>query len=86
MILKRLLLIFFLTTLFYGVSVQAASPRQALDRFVKNIHTFQANFTQVQIDDAGQVVRTQSGQVWLSRPKGASAGDKGKFRWSYQNP
>lgn len=50
----------------------------ALKHFVDGVHTLQADFTQVQTDDKGRMVKAQSGQMWLSRP--------GKFRWSYDKP
>lgn len=54
------------------------SARAALKHFVDGVHTLQADFKQVQTDDNGRVVKSQSGQMWLSRP--------GKFRWSYDKP
>ncbi len=58
--------------------VLADSPKLALKHFVDSVHTLQADFKQVQTDDKGRVVKSQSGQMWLSRP--------GKFRWSYEKP
>lgn len=56
----------------------ADAPQDALKHFVDGIHTLQADFRQVQTDEKGRVVKSQTGHMWLSRP--------GKFRWSYQKP
>jgi len=61
-----------------AATARADNPRVALKHFVDNVHTLQADFKQVQTDDKGRVVKSQSGQMWLSRP--------GKFRWSYEKP
>lgn len=55
-----------------------ASAEQELKRFVDEVKTFEAAFTQVQTDEAGELLSTQSGRFWLSRP--------GSFRWAYEKP
>lgn len=56
----------------------AESAQQALARFVDTVNTLSAKFEQVQRDEKGERLQTQSGRMWLSRP--------GRFRWSYEKP
>lgn len=65
---------------------EAAAPREALQHFVDRVHTLRADFKQVQTDEKGRVVKSQTGQMWLSRPTAAAPQAKGQFRWSYEKP
>lgn len=56
----------------------AESAQAALARFVDTVNTLSAQFEQVQRDEKGERLQTQSGRMWLSRP--------GRFRWSYEKP
>ena len=59
-------------------SYASTSATQRLDQFVKQTHTFTADFNQVVIDGSGKLVDKASGKFWLQRP--------GKFRWNYTKP
>lgn len=66
-----------------STSDKAASAR-ALQHFVDHVATFEATFTQKQTGDDGEVLKTQSGKVWLQRA--TSDADTGRFRWLYEKP
>lgn len=57
---------------------QAASADAALQRFIDEVHSYQANFVQVQTDGRGEALATSAGRFVLQRP--------GRFRWEYQQP
>lgn len=63
----------------------AESAQQALARFVDTVDTLSAGFEQVQRDERGDVLQSQSGRMWLSRSASRDAG-QGRFRWSYEQP
>ena len=56
----------------------AATPEQRLKSFLAKATTLQANFTQVQVDEKGNLGKRSTGVFYLQRP--------GKFRWNYQKP
>lgn len=58
--------------------VAGAQAEATLKRFVEGVSTFDARFTQTQLDEDGAVLATSSGRVQLARP--------GRFRWSYEQP
>jgi chaperone LolA len=49
-----------------------------LDRYLEQVHTLSANFTQTLLDADGAVVEDSSGTLEVSRP--------GRFRWVYRQP
>lgn len=60
-------------------SVPAPGPgMEALQRFFHEIQTFNAEFTQVVLDENFTVIDRAAGQVWVQRP--------GQFRWDYAPP
>lgn len=68
------------------LAAQATTASDALRAFIDQVRTFQADFTQVQTDEKGRLVKTQSGRMWLSRPTAAAPDRVGRFRWDYQKP
>ncbi len=57
----------------------AASPAlESLTRFFKDIHSFEARFAQVVLDENLNALDEGRGRVWIKRP--------GRFRWDYQPP
>lgn len=77
--LRRLAL---LTWLWLGTAPALAAPADAaeteLRRFVDDVQTMSARFTQTQTDERGETVSTSTGRMLLSRP--------GRFRWAYEQP
>jgi outer membrane lipoprotein carrier protein len=67
----------------FSSAASAAEPRAALQRFLDGVQTLQAEFTQTQSDERGQVMQTSGGQMWLAR---GERGAQGRFRWDYQTP
>jgi outer membrane lipoprotein carrier protein len=67
-----------LLTGFVSHQVMAATPEQRLKNFLAKATTLQADFTQVQVDEKGNLGKRSTGVFYLQRP--------GKFRWNYQNP
>lgn len=72
---------FFLLLGSLSASAAGADP---LRQFVDTVSTLSATFEQVQTDEDGRILQTSSGEVFLERA--ASAGDAGRFRWSYLKP
>lgn len=69
----------FLILLAVSCSLSAAvTPEQRLKGFLARASTLQAEFTQVQVDEKGNLGKRSSGVFYLQRP--------GKFRWNYQQP
>lgn len=66
--------------LLVSVTVQSAeiTPAQRLKAFLAKASTLQADFTQVQVDEKGNLGKRSTGVFYLQRP--------GKFRWNYQKP
>jgi len=67
-----------LLTGFWSHQVLAATPEQRLKSFLAQATTLQADFTQVQVDEKGNLGKRSTGVFYLQRP--------GKFRWNYQKP
>lgn len=62
-----------------GGQVAAAEVGQRqLERFLSEVSTLTAGFTQVQMDEDGAVLAQSSGRLWISRPD--------RFRWQYDTP
>ncbi len=57
---------------------QAKTGEQLLQRFVSDVKTFEANFTQQVFGEDGKLSQTTNGALMLSRP--------GKFKWNYALP
>ena len=68
------------TLLLVSLTVQSAeiTPAQRLIAFLAKASTLQADFTQVQVDEKGNLGKRSNGVFYLQRP--------GKFRWNYQKP
>jgi chaperone LolA len=58
--------------------VAAGEARKALDDYLANFKTLQAQFEQTVTDEQGQRRETSQGTVYLERP--------GKFHWEYVKP
>jgi outer membrane lipoprotein carrier protein len=56
----------------------AAAPMDDLQRFFRDVRTFEARFEQVVLDENAAVVQQSAGRVWIRRP--------GRFRWEYERP
>ncbi|MCH2190241.1 MAG: outer membrane lipoprotein chaperone LolA [Gammaproteobacteria bacterium] len=61
--------------LFYAVNASASAD--ALRKFLTDVNTLSAEFSQVVADEQGVILENSSGTFSLSRP--------GKFRWDYKN-
>ncbi len=59
------------------VSVEASGSIK-LERFVSDVKSLKADFTQESFTEAGFITRTSSGEFTLSKP--------GKFSWNYTTP
>lgn len=72
---RWILLLYFVTT-----QAVAATPTsvESLHKFFSEVHTFNARFTQVVLDEALNTVQESSGTLWISRPD--------RFRWDYDTP
>ena len=75
MMTRWLLALLFCTTCV--ASAQAGTGPEALQAFLKNTRTLEADFDQRQVDAQGRVGR-YSGKLYLERP--------GRFRWDYAVP
>jgi len=56
----------------------AVTPEQRLKSFLAKASTLRADFTQVQVDEKGNLGKRSNGVFYLQRP--------GKFRWNYLKP
>ena len=56
----------------------AASDSETLSTLLKNMHTMQADFTQVIINKNGKALQTSTGRMYLQRPS--------QFRWDVASP
>lgn len=54
------------------------SNQNLLERFFKQVRTYQANFEQAVLDAEGNVIQKSAGKLWINRP--------GKFHWQYTTP
>jgi outer membrane lipoprotein carrier protein len=64
--------------LFAPLGAQAASAEAELRQFVEGVRSFSGRFTQVQLDEHGELMSSGAGMVAIARP--------GRFRWSYDQP
>src|SRR3990172_7508337 len=64
--------------LFASVSAFAGPTRQALDEYLAQFRTLQAQFEQTVINEKGKTLESSKGKVYLQRP--------GKFHWDYEQP
>jgi outer membrane lipoprotein carrier protein len=60
----------------FSPGIQAEST--LLDEFLKDLNSLQANFEQRLFDEAGNLVETAVGKMYVQRPN--------KFHWDYQKP
>jgi outer membrane lipoprotein carrier protein len=58
--------------------VNASPGLDALNYFFSEIHTFEARFGQIVLDEDLTEIDNSEGQVWIQRP--------GRFRWNYEAP
>ncbi|MBS0358107.1 MAG: outer membrane lipoprotein chaperone LolA [Proteobacteria bacterium] len=65
-------------SLFIYSNAFAVTPTQALEQNLSQLHSMQANFTQVVTNARGHVLQKSSGEMALLRP--------GKFRWVSNSP
>lgn len=68
----------FLAVLAISPAWAAESPVDRLLHFIEGTKTLQADFTQVSVDEMGNVGRKAQGMLYLQKP--------GKFRWDYKTP
>lgn len=61
-----------------GNAAAAEVGQRQLERFLSEVSTLTAAFTQVQMDEDGAVLAQSSGRLWISRPD--------RFRWQYDTP
>lgn len=59
-------------------ATRAASAESELRQFVESVRSFSGRFTQVQLDENGELLSSGAGLVAIARP--------GRFRWSYDQP
>ena len=67
-----------LVLMFAMVLGNASAGRDPLDRFFKDVKTFQASFNQVVLDEALNPIQESAGTLYIERPD--------KFRWDYTVP
>lgn len=67
-------LLLFLTSAVFA----SLPPAQELSQLLKSFDTYFADFTQVTLSEAGKVLQTSKGRMWIKRP--------GKFRWESKSP
>lgn len=78
-VMKRLITLFSVGLVaLAAVPAWAGSGVDALTGFYERVNSFEARFTQNQLDEQGEVVQQSSGTFLLSRPA--------RFRWEYQKP
>lgn len=56
----------------------AMSANDPLQRFFKDVYSYQATFKQVVLDEGLNTLQESSGTLWIERPN--------KFRWDYEIP
>lgn len=78
MSMKRVLTLVALLGFLLASNVHAASGEQLLQRFVSDIKTFEAKFTQSVYGEDGKLSQRTNGGLMLSRP--------GRFKWNYALP
>jgi outer membrane lipoprotein carrier protein len=72
------MLVLVIINCFLFTNVHADPASDNLTKLLLNIHTMQANFTQIIKDKSAKSLQQSQGQMSLSRP--------GKFRWDIQKP
>ena len=70
----KVLMLLLITTTSYAEN----KNEDQLSRFLDNMQTLEANFTQTLMDDQGIELESSTGMVFLHRPD--------KFRWDYKHP
>lgn len=70
-----LLFILYFSLAFSAFAENAADP---LERFLQDLESFKADFTQTLSNEQGEVLETSSGIVYMQSPQ--------KFRWVYKEP
>ena len=70
----KVLMLLLITTTSYAEN----KNEDQLSRFLDNMQTLEANFTQSLMDDQGIELESSTGMVFLHRPD--------KFRWDYKHP
>lgn len=72
---KKILL---LTLLFFSAPLLAISDSETLATLLKNMHSMQADFSQVIINKNGKTLQKSAGRMYLQRPS--------QFRWEVSSP
>jgi len=67
----------FLPLLAHAAST-ALDPTASLKHFFSEVHSYQARFNQVVLDESLNIIQESSGTLWIERPD--------KFRWDYDLP
>ncbi|MGQ0658323.1 MAG: outer membrane lipoprotein chaperone LolA [Chromatiales bacterium] len=62
----------------FAPHAEAGTAREALDAYLADFRTLQAQFEQIVINENGKTLETSQGRVYLQRP--------GKFHWDYEQP
>ncbi len=66
------------TVLFLASASLSFAASRPLDRFFTHVHSFEASFDQVVLDDGMNVIQESTGRLYLERPN--------RFRWDYDKP
>ncbi len=75
---RPLLRVILLLLLCTPLAARSETALQSLRHFYSDIRSFQAQFTQIQLDAQQHKLEQSQGQFWLRRPD--------KFRWEYEKP
>jgi outer membrane lipoprotein carrier protein len=75
---RPLLRVMLLLLLCVPLTARSETALQSLRHFYGDIRSFQAQFTQIQLDAQQHKLEQSQGQFWLRRPD--------KFRWEYEQP
>ncbi len=77
---RRIALILLLALFSPLASAASATPdpTASLKRFFTEVHSYQARFNQVVLDESLNIIQESSGTLWIERPD--------KFRWDYDLP
>ena len=68
----------FLMVMSLCAPLSAMSADDPLQRFFKDVHSYQATFKQVVLDEGLNTLQESSGTLWIERPD--------RFRWDYEIP
>lgn len=66
------------TVLFLASASLSLAASRPLDHFFTHVHSFEASFDQVVLDDGMNVIQESTGRLYLERPN--------RFRWDYDKP